>query len=49
VVTKEQWREYAYRRGISEGDTERSRQKAFKSAFEHLVQVHVWGDYVWLG
>jgi hypothetical protein len=36
VVTVEQWRQCAYRKGISAGDTERARQKAFKTAREWL-------------
>lgn len=50
VITIEQWRTYAYKLGVSTGE-ERARQKAFKSAFEHLNgsgEIAVWDPYVWL-
>jgi hypothetical protein len=46
------WREQAYRRGISAGQTERARQVAFKRASEKLIafnQVGVWDDFAWMG
>jgi hypothetical protein len=48
TITIEQWRDYAYRMGISEGG-ERAQQKAFKEAFEFLNGSHigVWGNLVW--
>ena len=45
------WREQAYRRGISDGQTERAKQLAFKRAYDQLValnQVGVWEDFVWM-
>lgn len=45
------WREQAYRRGISAGETERAKQLAFKRASDQLVafhQVGVWEDFVWM-
>jgi hypothetical protein len=52
VVTVEQWRQYAYRRGISAADTtERARQMAFKRASEGLIgtkTVSTWDGLVWL-
>jgi hypothetical protein len=50
VVTIDQWREYAYRSGISAGDS-RARQKAFATAFEKLVgggKIAVWDPHVWV-
>ncbi len=49
VVTTEQWREYAYRMGISTGE-DRAKQKAFKSASEYLIgggYVGFWDGNVW--
>jgi len=52
VVSVEQWRQYAYRRGISAADTTpRAQQKAFQRASEHLIgagRVAVWDNQVWL-
>ncbi|MGB8639911.1 MAG: AAA family ATPase [Pseudolabrys sp.] len=52
VVTVDQWRQYAYRMGISAADTTpRAKQKAFKSAVDTLIsrqQIGVWDDQVWL-
>jgi hypothetical protein len=45
------WREQAYRRGISDGQTERAKQLAFKRAYDQLValnQVGVWEEFVWM-
>jgi hypothetical protein len=50
VTTIEQWRQYAYKCGISAGE-DRAKQKAFKSAFDFLNgsgEVAVWDDHVWL-
>lgn len=50
VVTVGQWRDYAYRMGISASDEPRARQTAFKRATEHLIserQVGFWSDHVW--
>lgn len=50
VVTVDQWRQRAYRMGISTGE-ERARQKAFKGASERLISdqhVGFWDDQVWL-
>jgi hypothetical protein len=51
VVTSEQWREFAYRLGISNGATARARQKAFKEASEQLRAAHrvgCWDDSIWI-
>jgi hypothetical protein len=51
VVTESQWRDYAYRAGISTSAESRAKQQAFKRAFEHLVgagDVGVWTDNVWI-
>ena len=52
VATVDQWRDYAYRLGISAADTtDRARQKAFKSGIEHLVaskHAGIWQQTVWL-
>jgi hypothetical protein len=51
AVTVLQWRDYAYRQGISASDEPRARQVAFQRAHEALVaakQVAVWEPYVWL-
>jgi hypothetical protein len=50
VITLEQWREYAYRRGISASSEPRARQKAFKTNSDFLIAeglVGVWDDSVW--
>jgi AAA domain len=49
VTTIERWRIYAYKCGISAGE-DRAKQKAFKSAFDHLNgsgEVAVWDNHVW--
>jgi hypothetical protein len=49
-VTRHQWREYAYRQGVSGSDEPRARQTAFQRAHEALVaarQVGVWEPHVW--
>jgi AAA domain len=51
TVTIEQWRDYAYRRGISTGE-DRAKQQAFKRASEQLISgqhAAVWNGLVWLG
>jgi len=50
AVTVEQWRTYAYRRGVSKGEP-RAQQKAFKTALEALAvrnRIGIWDPYVWL-
>jgi AAA domain len=50
VVTFEQWRDYAYRRGISTSEEAPARRLAFKRASEHLIgggHVSVWDGQVW--
>jgi hypothetical protein len=50
VVTESQWRDYAYRAGISSGEP-RAKQQAFKRALENLVgagDVGAWTDNFWL-
>jgi hypothetical protein len=51
VVSVEQWRQYAYRRGISAADTTtRAQQRAFQRAVDQLVgsnRVAVWDHQVW--
>lgn len=49
TVTEAQWREYAYKMGISTGE-ERAQQIAFRTASEHLVgagQVASWNGNFW--
>jgi hypothetical protein len=51
AVTLNQWRDYAYRQGISSSDEPRARQVAFQRAHETLLAVHqvaVWEPYAWL-
>jgi hypothetical protein len=50
VVTVEQWRQYAYARGISNSPEDRARQQAFKRAYEQLIgaeRAKVWEGQVW--
>jgi AAA domain len=50
TVTEDQWRQYAYARGISTGEA-RARQMAFKAVPTHLVatqQVGSWMNQYWL-
>ncbi|MBX3537671.1 MAG: AAA family ATPase [Chelatococcus sp.] len=50
VVTVDEWRTYAYKRSISNGEA-RARQQAFQRAADRLVSdglVSVWGDYAWM-
>jgi hypothetical protein len=52
AVTFNQWRTYAYKRGISGGE-QRAKEKAFERAAERLIgdetdkHVAVWGEHVW--
>ena len=49
AVTTEQWRTYAYKRGISSGE-QRAREKAFERSTERLTGdqlVCAWGDLCW--
>ena len=49
-VTIEQWRNFAYRTGISTSSEARARQQAFKRASEELIgegHVVVWDPYAW--
>jgi hypothetical protein len=51
VVTIDEWRQYAYRMGISTSPEDRAKQQAFKRASEHLIgsgHLGVWDDQVWL-
>jgi hypothetical protein len=50
VVTFDQWRDYAYREGISTGK-DRAKQQAFKRASEQLIgggYVGCWDGLVWI-
>jgi hypothetical protein len=50
VVTVDQWRDYAYRMGISTSKEDRAKQQAFKRSSEHLIgggHVGFWDDQVW--
>jgi AAA domain len=49
TVSINQWRQYAYNRGISTGE-ERAKQQAFKRATDLLIaneHVGIWGEQVW--
>lgn len=51
VTTVEHWRDYAYRRGISQSDKPRARQAAFQRATEQLLAADaaaIWDAHVWL-
>jgi len=50
TVSIDQWRTYAYRRGISTSDEPRARQQAFKRATEYLIgekHVGAWDNQAW--
>jgi hypothetical protein len=50
VTTFDQWRDYAYRLGISASKEARARQKAFERATERLIAdklVGVWNEQAW--
>jgi len=49
-VTQDQWRDYASRRGISNGDTKDAVRKAMSRASDALIAdklVGCWSPYVW--
>jgi hypothetical protein len=49
-VTLDQWRDYAARRGISNGDTKDALRKAFSRASDALIADKLagcWAPYVW--
>jgi AAA domain len=49
-VNEDLWKQYCYRGGISGGDTQQARHKAFKSASEALLAaglVGAWDGWVW--
>ncbi|WP_395697974.1 AAA family ATPase [Methylocella sp.] len=49
-VTLDQWREYAYRQGLSASEEPRARQQAFKRAVDALITarcIGVWTPYYW--
>jgi AAA domain len=51
AVTSDQWRDYAYRMGISTSEGDRAKQQAFKRAFDHLIgsgQIARCNDQIWL-
>src|SRR5262249_53264195 len=50
TVSIDQWRAYAYRRGVSTSTEPRARQQAFKRATEYLISeghVGIWDDQAW--
>jgi hypothetical protein len=50
IAAVEQWREYAYKTGISDSGQPRARQQAFKRAYDYLVgagHAAVWNDQAW--
>jgi hypothetical protein len=51
AVTMDQWRDYAYRLGISGSREPRARQQAFNRAMQPLQEaktIGIWEPYVWL-
>jgi hypothetical protein len=51
VVPEELWRAYCYQGGISTGDTQDAKRKAFVRSAEALIAKHKvgkWGESVWL-
>lgn len=51
TVTRDQWRDYAYRRGISTSDKESAPRMAFARASECLLaarRVGIWDQHVWI-
>jgi hypothetical protein len=51
VVRRDLWRQYSYRRGISDSPEEKSRQQAFRRAHETLAAaraIGIWDEWVWL-
>jgi hypothetical protein len=52
VVSFDQWRDYAYRLGISASEKPRARQAAFQRASQHLIADHhasAWSEQAWIG
>ena len=50
-ITIDQWREHAYKRGLSHSDKLDARRKAFSRAMTGLTAIHrigVWDPYVWI-
>jgi hypothetical protein len=50
TVTVDQWRDHAYRMGISTSAEDRAKQQAFKRASEHLIgsgHVGFWDGHAW--
>ena len=50
VVTEEQWRDVAYKSGISGSDAPDAKRMAFNRAFQMLQQkeqIRVWDGFVW--
>lgn len=50
VISVDQWRNYAYRMGISTSTEDRAKQQAFKRASEHLIgcgHVGFWDGHAW--
>lgn len=50
AATIDQWRDYAYRRGISPSDKPRARQAAFQRAVQSLCAaglVGIWEPHAW--
>ena len=51
VVTMDQWRDYAYRRGISTSGQPRAQQLAFGRAVKQLqavMAIGTWEPHVWI-
>ena len=51
AVTTDQWRDYAYRRGISTSARPRAQQVAFERAVKQLQAaraIGIWEPYVWI-
>ena len=51
TVTVDQWRQYAYRIGISTSDEPRAKRQAFQRASETLLagkEIAIWEPQVWL-
>jgi hypothetical protein len=51
TVSRDQWREFAYKRGISTSDKESAPRMAFARASECLLaakRVAIWDEYVWI-
>jgi hypothetical protein len=51
AVTLDQWREHAFRLGISGSEDERARKTAFNRAFDKLTEekkIAAWDEHVWI-